>query len=213
MNADSPEGQEAAVIQALMVRAKYGQVQMSERQIAKATNLSRSCVHRTLVRLTKSAQVTVKEPANHLNPTLWEIAGQGVVQGVVHEPDSIAGNRVPTMPFNYPPPTGEEGSWFEQVCRAITRAKSSMMHGTKTADCRTCADVGYHIEPTSVEFSRDWLKVCHCQAGEGKTIPDLGEYEPEREIGMCLMCGNSGWVTIATGQVQRCYSCNRTGGY
>jgi hypothetical protein len=212
MNPNVPDGQEAAVIQALMVRATYGQAQMSERQIARATGLSRSCVQRTLSRLVKSRQVSIKEQAGHLDPTLWEIAGQGVARGVAHEPETARENAIPTMPFQLLSPTGIDSSWFTCAFHALSRAYSDMASGRISVACRKCADTGYWVDRVSVEYTRAWLKVCTCEVGEGKSIPDLGEYVTEPIIAFCQMCGDTGWVTVHNGQVQRCYSCRKSWG-
>lgn len=215
---NDPETQEAAVLQALMARAAEGQAEMSERQIAKVTGLSRSCVQRTVVRLTNSGQLSAMKNSGTGNPTLWEIPAQRVARGVAHDRETVDGNAVPTMPFNYPLPSGEEGSWFRRLFQQITHAHIAVKQGRLSPVCYRCADVGYIVEKTTPEYSRSWVRVCSCETGQYRVIPDVAEYVPERSKGDCLMCGNSGWVSVAPlvasqttyEQVQRCYSCRKT---
>lgn len=206
---NDPETQEAAVLQALMVRACDGVSQASERQLAKATGLSKSCVHRTLTRLRDSGQLSERDPGTP-GPTMWEIPGQRSGPPLVQNESNTVRNAIPTMPFQLPAPLGQAGSWFEQVYRQLTRAYSDVASGRLIASCRKCADTGYYLVKVSEEYSRKWLRTCDCEAGQWKVIPEAEEYEPQSHLGLCLMCENTGWVQVGPNTVQRCYSCRRT---
>jgi hypothetical protein len=229
-----PDSQDDAVFQALYVRAIDGHVALSARELAEMTGLSKDSAFRATNRLLIQRRIVIIKPSEGSQATIWGIPGllkdgmegledpAGFVSQIVSDRRSVDdGNAVPTMPFQLPSPKGEGGSWFEGVYRQLTRLHSRIRQGRLEPKCLICCDSGYYVQRLSIEYDRAWLNVCTCEAGQSKDMPPLDPpYVPDRQPGICLMCGNSGWIAgpdlVWTGiryeQVQRCYSCKRTWG-
>lgn len=203
-----PELQESAILQVLMTRAKVGRAEVSARTLAELTGLSRTSVQRTLERLQSSGQIEALRPKSGPVSTIW-VLPRLLAQKAAQTFSNVVEKPIPTMPFQLLPPSGEGSSWFERTYRDLTRVNLSVRQGLIQPSCHKCNDTGYDVEPTSVEYTRDWLHICHCEAGEWKVIPEMGEYVPAKEQGLCRVCQSTGWV-YAGDYVQRCFSCNKT---
>jgi hypothetical protein len=203
------DGSEEAIWQLLTTRANpAGEVEISTRNIGYITGLPKSSVQRILLKFRQEGILLLIRERNGNEPPAYAFpkraCGPTVAQTVTQTQPDDFGNAVPTMPFQLPVPSGQAGSWWSQAFQAITRARSN-----PRADpiCRVCWDVGLYVDRTSVAYSHDWLKSCSCEASQ--PLPGDPDFVPERSIGMCPMCENTGWVDVGT-EVQRCHSCRRT---
>lgn len=191
---------EETVWQVLIGKAASGTVSISYRDLAYLTGLSKSTCHRTIARLIEEGHLEVAGNAEGPLPPTYTLVSQTLSHGLILERE----NAIPTMPFQLPALSGQAGSWWSQAFQAITRARSDP---NLLPDCSACLDVGLYVERTSVAYSRSWLRSCSCEASEA--LPDSPDFVPERSIGLCPMCENTGWVDLGD-EVQRCHSCRRT---
>jgi hypothetical protein len=206
-------------MQAMKSRATNGIVMLSARAVAGITGLPRDAVKQAMSTLQASGRIRILEEPIGNRATVWVIPEaetlEHLLAGVVTDRRvTYDENGVPTMPYQPPPPSGEDGGWFAQTFRELSRVHMAVRRGQLRPDCKRCCDTGFYIEPTSVEYDRSWLHVCCCDAGSDREIPDLGPYVPEKESGVCPMCENTGWVygmKSGTGyeEVQPCHSCRR----